>query len=114
MSEFIRPDIFTALSIGEETYMVNAKYDRLDHFPEIGAWILKIYDDERGLLSAWVEEAEAQKIIKGTDLSVVTREFMYESEHRGWIEGQVANLSDSEFDFSGIDEQAIIDEYKED
>lgn len=86
----IRPDKFYQLNPenGEHTYLVNAKYDRADHFAELGHWILKIWDDEDGLVGLHVDEATALQVIEYAELPVVERTFIYKSEYDNYLIAQ--------------------------
>lgn len=98
MSEYIRPDRFTLLRFKEPTtgemmeFAVNPKYDRIDYFEKLGAYIIKIYDDEIGLMAVHVDEDEAYRVKTATDIPIVDREFMLQSEHEAWVISQVNNL----------------------
>ena len=96
--EEVRPDEFYPLTINDgETYIVNAKYDRIDYIPRLGAWMLKIYDDEVGLITMHLGETEAMKVADVTELPVVPRDWIYESEYDGWIDAQASLLTDEMF-----------------
>lgn len=88
--ERIRPDKFYQLNpeSGEEPYNVNAKYDRIDHFSWLGHWILKVWDDEHGLVGLHVDEATAKQVIDYAELPVVERDFMYQSEYEAYLQAQ--------------------------
>jgi hypothetical protein len=95
----IRPDQFYQLNPenGEHVFSVNAKYDRVDHFPELGHWILKVYDDEDGLVGLHVDEATARAVIDYAELPVVERKFMYQSEYENYLkalESMMENWND--------------------
>lgn len=93
MSEFVRPDEFTAINTGEATYVVNAKYDRVDYFPRLGHYVLKVYDDEAGLMSMHLsDDGSAERLIEEAELPIVERDWMYASEHESYVEAQAANL----------------------
>jgi len=90
MQDRVRPDTFKQLNVegSEQPLIVNAKYDRMDHFPAFGAWILKVYDDEVGLVSCHLDEATARQVVEFTEIPIVERDFMYESEHEAHLQGQ--------------------------
>ena len=94
MSEFeIRPDDFVTVLISDELALrVNAKYDRVDFFPEIGHFILKAYEDETGLVSVHLDRQSALKIVDRAELPLVTRTFMLNSEHEGYVEDMLQNF----------------------
>ena len=96
MSERIRPDTFYPLNIdgGDRQYVINAKYDRLDVFPWLGHYVLKVYDDEQGLVSMHIDEATAKSIIDYTEIPLVEREFIYQSEYDGFLEAQQRAMDD--------------------
>ena len=88
MSDFeVRPDEFFPIGFEgtEEGVMVSAKYDRMDYFPALGAWILKCYDDDTGLMSLYIEEETARRVVDHTDIPVVQRDWMYQSEHNAYM-----------------------------
>lgn len=90
MKEFdIRKDKLTPISIfdGEEDreFMVNARFDRIDHYAPIGIWIIKIADDEHGMIEGICSEDYARSLAKVAMLPIVEREFIYESEHEMFI-----------------------------
>ena len=88
MSERIRPDTFYPLNIdgGDRQYVINAKYDRLDVFPWLGHYVLKVYDDEQGLVSMHLDKPTAQIVAYRTEIPIVEREFIYQSEYNGYLE----------------------------
>ena len=104
----VRPDVFFPIGFegAEEGVMVNAKYDRVDFFAGIGAYVLKILDDDNGLMSVYVSEETAQRVVAHTEIPVVERAFMYESEHEGYLTAQATLLTDEAF--GGFDE--VVDE----
>ena len=89
MSE-VRPDEFYPLNIEntDRGYIVNAKYDRIDSFSWLGHYILKVFDDEQGLVSMHVSEDTARAIIEYSEIPLVEREFIYQSEYDGYLESQ--------------------------
>ena len=107
MSEYIRPDDFFKLTLRHpngdaDVFPVNGKYDRIDFFPRLGAYIIKIYDDEAGLVCYYTDEEQARKLSEDGDLPMVERDFMYESEHEGYLRAQSTLLTDEMF--GGFDE----------
>lgn len=107
MSEYVRPDDFFKLTLRHpngdaDVYPVNGKYDRIDFFPKLGAYIIKIYDDEAGLVCYYTDEEQANKLHDEGDLPIVERDFMYESEHEGYLRAQSILLTDDMF--GGFDE----------
>lgn len=99
--KFVRPDTFVALrfQVGGELreYAVTPKYDRIDHWPRLNAWAIKIYDDEDGLMSVYTYEDEALRVADVCELPVVPRDFMTESEHEAWITSQTNNLDEKDY-----------------
>jgi len=97
--EYIRPDTFNALRFehpktGEMTeFVVNAKFDRVDFFPKLGAFILKAFTDD-GLVSLHLDEDNAMRVVGELELPLVWRDFMYKSEHENWITAQARALND--------------------
>ncbi len=96
MTDFVRPDEFSRINVegSNQFFTVNAKYDRMDYFPRIGAWILKVYDDEHGLVSCHLDEATAKAVVDFTEIPVVERPFMYQSEHEAYLTAQAKMLDD--------------------
>jgi len=99
MKEFdIRKDTLTPISIfdGEEhhEFMVNARYDRIDHYAPLGVWILKIMDDESGMIEGICSEEYARNIAKVALLPIVEREFIYETEHEMYLDAMGQRLDD--------------------
>lgn len=92
--ERVVPDVFSILNLEgmDRQYHVNAKYDRLDVFPWLSHWVVKVYDDNEGLVNISVEEATAHKIIYMTGLPLVVRDSMFNSEHEAYIQAQAAHL----------------------
>jgi len=96
MSDFILPDEFYQINIEgwEHPVVVNAKYDRVDYFPRNGAWILKVYDDEVGLMAMHVDEATARRVAEFALLPIVERPTMFASEHEGYLIAQQNSLEE--------------------
>ena len=95
MSEFnkrIVPDGFTSARISGEEYILSPKYDRIDHWEALGAWALKIVDDEQGFVSYYMDEHNARKVAETAGLGINQRETMLESEHAVWVRFQSKNL----------------------
>ena len=88
-SRFVLPDTFYQLNIdgqGEEHhYMVSAKYDRIDLIKPLGHWMLKIFDDEVGLVTLHVDEATARRVAEYADLPIVERDTLFKSEYEGYL-----------------------------
>lgn len=76
----------------EHEFMVSARYDRIDHYERLGVWILKIMDDQLGLIEGVCSEDFARNIAKVAMLPIVEREFIYESEHELFIDAIGQNL----------------------
>lgn len=96
MEADIRKDTFYEVPMvdGEEEheFVVNAKYDRIDHYKPLGIWILKVLDDEQGLVQAVMEEAQARKLAEWAMLPIVEREFLFESEHELYLDAIASRL----------------------
>ena len=65
----IKPDEFYPIQIEgwEREVLVNAKYDRVDLWKDVGQFVLKIYDDEVGLMTLFVDDETAQRVIEHVD-----------------------------------------------
>lgn len=121
----IKRDQFLPINLGEggPEVMVNAKYDRIDAFPdvtgEIGYYVLKMFDDEAGLISASVDGETVEQITMALitrdmePLPIVERRAMFESEREGYLATMSDRLEDDMFDLDDIDEEAIIREETE-
>lgn len=96
MSEWIKPDEFYQINIeGWETpVVVNAKYDRVDYWKPVGQWVLKVYDDEVGLMTMFVDENTARRVVEYAELPVVERDTIFESEMDGFLRCQSQGLDD--------------------
>lgn len=99
MKEFdIRKDKLIPISIfdgeKEHEFMVNARYDRIDHYAPLGAWIIKIMDDELGIIEGVCSEDYARSLAKVAMLPILEREFLYESEHELYIQAISERLDD--------------------
>ena len=86
--QLILPDQFYPLNIEgtDRQYLINAKFDRIDRFPLLGHHILKVYDDEQGLVLMHIDHPTAQAIVSHTRLPMVDREYIYQSEYNGYLE----------------------------
>jgi hypothetical protein len=91
----IRPDIVHELTFGETEVLVNAKYDRIDVFRALGIWMIKVIDDEHGLMTAYVDEQSALNIAKIAMLPIVERPFIFQTEYDNHIEVMASALDDS-------------------
>ncbi len=103
----IRPDQLYSLNMvrgGEviSTYSVNAKYDRVDFFPAIGCYILKIIDEEDGMLAVYLPEEDAMRVIAEAELPLVERDYLFQSEYDGYLTAEANMLNDATF--GGFDE----------
>lgn len=98
MNPDIRPDQFFEIPFfdgdQEHDFVVNAKFDRIDHYAPLGIWILKMVDDQEGFIQAIMKEDQAHKLAKIALLPIVEREFLYKSEHELFIEAVSEKLDD--------------------
>lgn len=89
MSDFVRPDEFYYINAegadGAREWILNAKYDSADYVPRLGHWMLKIYDDEAGLVTLHVDEPTALRVVAYASLPVRTRPFLFKSEYDGYL-----------------------------
>ena len=94
--EKIKPDDFYPIQIEgwENPVIVNAKYDRIDYWKPVGQWVLKVYDDEVGLMTLFVDEDTAKIVHEHADLPIVERETILESEFEGYMRCQEQGLDD--------------------
>jgi hypothetical protein len=103
----IRKDEFTPVNLnydGEEVERVpvNSKFDRVDFYRPLGLWMLKFYSDENGLMTIYTDEENALRVVAEAELPLVEREFIFESEHEGFLTAQSSLLTDEMF--GGFDE----------
>ena len=63
---------------------VNARFDRLDFFQEVGAYCLKIVGNE-GFLEYFIKPEDGETLEDMGDIPVVDREFMMQSEYELYI-----------------------------
>ena len=93
--EIRQDELFALNSEGlEEPLMVNAKYDRMDYFPQLGHWILKIYDDDNGMMGLHLDEKNARAVVEYADLPIVERKFIYQSEYDNYLLAQESMMDD--------------------
>lgn len=88
------PDVMFDLNVPQldKTYMINAKYDRIDHFVRYGQYVLKIVDDDEGLISMYIDEPTAFRVQEQAGLPIVPRDQIYESEYQGYLKAAAAQL----------------------
>lgn len=95
-NKFIKPDQFFEVPMcdGDEEYnfVVNAKFDSIHVQKELGIWILKMMDDEQGLIQAIMTEEQARKLADFALLPIVERPFLYKSEHELYVEAIAERL----------------------
>ncbi len=114
MSLDIHPDDFYPINLTnpdgtiERTIPVNAKYDRVDFYEPLGLYMLKLFDDEVGLVCAFVDQDSAMRAVAEAELPLVNREFIYQSEYEGYLQAQEGHITDEEFGLD-IDEASIIE-----
>jgi hypothetical protein len=98
MEADIRKDKFYEVPItdsdNEETLILNAKYDRVDHYAPLGIWILKCLDDEQGLVQVFMDEKQARKLAEFAMLPIVERDFLFESEHEQYLDAIADRLDE--------------------
>lgn len=92
--EPVIPDELFRLHVREldRDYMINAKYDRIDLFTRFGQYVLKIADEEDGLMSMYIDEETALRIQDCAGLPIVPRDQIYESEYQGYLRAQETQL----------------------
>jgi len=113
---FVIPDRFYKLTIdviidsdGQKRPMevaISDKWDTIQHWPRVNAWMLKIYTDtEQGpqLMMLAIAEEDALRVAEEADMVPQIRDYMFESEHELWIRSQAGRLTDDMFDFGDID-----------
>lgn len=49
-----------------ETYVFTDRWDRAVAFRDLGAFCLKIFDNDNGLVEAWIQEEEFNKVVEFT------------------------------------------------
>lgn len=114
MSLDVRPDELYPIHLTrddgsvERTVPCNAKYDRVDFYQPLGLYMMKMFDDEVGLICAFISEESAMRAVAEADLPLINREFIFQSEYNGYIEAQTNHITDDELDFH-IDEASIIE-----
>ena len=114
MSLEIHPDEFYPINLTnpdgeiERTIPVSAKYDRVDFYEPLGLYMMKLFDDEVGLICAFIDKDSAMRAVAEAELPLVNREFIFESEYQGYLEAQCNHITDDELDFH-IDEASIIE-----
>jgi hypothetical protein len=116
--EYIRPDRYFDLTLqfpddDPTTLGVNAKWDRVDRFARLGAFIAKLLTSE-GMMLVPMNEENAMKLVNNAGLPLVEREFIFESEFDVWQQAQIAMLhgemqeqQETEFGIADIDFDAI-------
>ena len=72
----------------DETYTYMDRWDRLCVWKDIGAFCLKIFDNDRGLVEAWIDEEAAQDIIEYTGTEPHYRTFMSPQEQAAFRKSQ--------------------------
>ena len=102
----IRPDELVMLNMvkdGEtqEGFPVNAKWDRIDHFADLGCYILKVVGNT-GMTAVYLAEAEALRIAEDAELPLIERDFMFQTEYDGYLIAEGNMLTDAMF--GGFDE----------
>lgn len=114
MSLEIHPDDFYPINLThddgsiERTVPVSAKYDRVDYYEPLGLYMLKLYDDEVGLMCVFVDQDSAMRAVAEAELPLVTREFIFKSEYEGYLQAQANKIDDWESELD-IDETSIIE-----
>ena len=91
--DFVKPDSFIQITFGEEEFLVNKKYDRLEHYVPIGKYILKLLDDKQGLLGFFVS-VEVVDELMSAGIQLIERHTMLQSEYEWHLNHEAANLED--------------------
>lgn len=110
----IHPDEFYPINLTrddgsiERSISANAKYDRVDFYEPLGLYMMKLFDDEVGLVCAFIDRDSAMRAVAEAELPLVNREFIYQSEYEGYLQSQEGHITDEEFDLD-IDEASIIE-----
>ena len=68
---------------GEE-YVFTERWDSLHYFKSLGAYCLKIFDNDDGLVEAWIKEDAAQAVIEHTGTEVREMENITQAEYEAW------------------------------
>lgn len=97
--EPVVPDQLFRVNIGngdreDQHYMVNAKYDRIDLFTRYGQYVLKVMDEEDGLVSLYVDEPTAFRVQDYAGLPIVPRDQITQSEYEAYLKAQATDLED--------------------
>lgn len=79
---------------GGEQFLICATSDKIDYFPGFGAYILKIFDEEQGMVGFTINEDTARLINEQAGVPYALRESISPMEYEGWLSWQVANVSD--------------------
>lgn len=97
--EWLIPDQLNKLNVtnhGEE-YMVGHKFDVIRHYPFIGHYVLKLYDDTQGLLSLHLTEEIAHRIADKTTVEIVEHKKISQKEYEDCLEAKAQMLDDEMF-----------------
>lgn len=112
----IRPDQFYAVGFENdedaEPIPVNAKYDRVDVYRPLGLYMLKFFTDDRGLITVYVDEEVALRVVERAELPLVERPYIFQSEYECHIGAEADRLTDEMFELD-IDEAQVMRELAE-
>ena len=71
-----------------ETYTFMHRWDSLHYFSALGAYCLKIFDNDDGLVEAWVNEEAAQGVVEFTGTKVNERDTITREEYEAFRKSQ--------------------------
>lgn len=82
----IREDTPFPIQFNDEgrTYYFMERWDRAVRFRKIGAYCLKIFDNEDGLVEGWTNEDDFNRVLDYTGADPHDRETMTEAEYEGF------------------------------
>lgn len=113
MSERILPDVNHRIQLtGGEDLLMNGAFDSIMYYEPLDAWWVRYWDsDDKDMKMVVIKPENAQVLLDETDLPYTHRETIFESEHKLLTVVLGKWVTESMFDLD-IDEQAIIDEFK--
>jgi hypothetical protein len=69
----------------DETYVFTERWDSLHRFTKLGAWCIKIFDNDNGLVEAWLNDEAAEQVIEHTGTEVRYRDKITQEEYNAYL-----------------------------
>ena len=110
--DYVVEDKLTPVSIENAdvpAMLIGLKYDYIAYHEETNSYMLKVLDDEKGLITMWLDEATAGYLQAQTGIEIMHRRNLTVSEYAGFISARASTQLDDSW-LEGEGRNPLLDE----